>query len=55
MKLQKKHKQMVFVMIPSALVPIDKESVADVEYYSKQYISIIGFSYADKVLSSGFR
>ena len=45
---------MVFVRIPSVLVPIDKETVADVKYYSKQYISIIGFSYADKVLSSGF-
>ena len=45
---------MVFFRIPSVLVPIDKETVADVKYYSKQYISIIGFSYADKVLSSGF-
>ena len=45
---------MVFVRIPSVLVPIDKEIVADVKYHSKQYISIIGFSYADKVLSSGF-
>ena len=45
---------MVFVRIPSVLVPIDKETVADVKYYSKQYISITGFSYADKVLSSSF-
>ena len=45
---------MVFGRIPSVLVPIDKETVADVKYYSKRYISIIGFSYADKVLFSGF-
>ena len=45
---------MVFVRIPSVLIPIDKEIVADVKYYSKQCISIIGFSYADKALSSGF-
>ena len=45
---------MVFFRILSVLVSIDKETVADVKYYSKQYISIIGVSYADKVLSSGF-
>ena len=45
---------MVFVRIPSVLVPIDKETVADMKYYSKQYISIIRFSYAGQVLSSGF-
>ena len=45
---------MIFVRIPSLLVPIDKETVADVKYYSKQYISIIRLSYADKVLSSSF-
>ena len=45
---------MVFVRIPSVLGLTDKETVADVKYYSKQYISIIGFSYADKVLFSGF-
>ena len=54
MKLRKKHKRMVLVRIPSVLVPIDKEIVAGVKYYSKQYTSIIGFSYADKVLFSGF-
>ena len=46
---------MVFVRIPSVLVPMDKETVADVKYYSKQSISIVGFSYADKILFSGFR
>ena len=45
---------MIFVRIPSVLVPVDKETVADMKYYSKQYISIIGFSYEDQVLSSGF-
>ena len=45
---------MVFVRIPTVLVSIDKETVADMKYYSKQYISIIGFSCADQVLSSGF-
>ena len=45
---------MDFVRIPSVLVLTDKEKVADVKYYSKQYISMIGFSYADKVLSSSF-
>ena len=40
---------MVFVRITSVLVPIDKETVAAVKYYSKRYISIIGFSYADQV------
>ena len=45
---------MVFVRIPSVLVPIDKETVADVKYYSQQYSSVIGFSYEDQVLSSGF-
>ena len=51
---EKKHKHMIFVRIPSLLVPIDKETIADMKYYSQQYISIIGFSYADKVLSSDF-
>ena len=45
---------MIFVRIPSVFVLTDKETVADVNCYSKQYISIIGFSYADKVLSSSF-
>ena len=45
---------MIFVRIPSVLVLTDKETVVDMKYYSKQYISIIGFSYAEKVLSSSF-
>ena len=45
---------MVFVRIQSISVLTDKETVVSVQYYSKQYISIIGFSYADKVLSSSF-
>ena len=54
MKLQEKHKQMVFVRILPAFVSIDKETAPDVKYRSKQYILMIGFSYADKVSSSGF-
>ena len=54
MKLQKNHKQVIFVRILPAFLSIDKETVADVKYHSEQYISIIGFSYADKVLSFGF-
>ena len=45
---------MVFVIVQHTFALFDKETVTDMKYQSKKFISIIGFCYADKVLSSGF-
>ena len=47
MKLQKK---VIFITVLRTLIPTDKETLADIEYQSEKYVSMIRFCYVDKTL-----